>query len=147
MIVTSHNLALLWENFDLQLKLGAILPELPKRVSISTSISLSFLIETRYLNLLSKKQTTWVPWTGRHNFNTLRMRRISTTHLFYIKMMTNCRYAWRQMVFFLSKLPKEEIDFFFAWAVELCGEQESTYKERLFRPLRYLLSFYSLYFY
>ncbi len=42
------------------------------------------------------------------------------------------------MVFFLSKLPKDEVDSFFIWAYEYCDKQEASYKERLFEPLQYL---------
>jgi hypothetical protein len=48
-------------------------------------------------------------------------------------MLKNTAYAWRQMVFFLSLLPHEELESFFVWAREHLAQQPEEFHYR-FRP-------------
>ncbi len=48
-------------------------------------------------------------------------------------LVKNSAYAWRQMIFFLSLLPKEELQAFLDWADQHYGQQSPAFQSR-FRP-------------
>ncbi len=59
------------------------------------------------------------------------LRRLNTkTNDWHARLIAvkNCAYAWRQMVFFLSLLPKQEVDLFLASADELMQAQPDAFR-------------------
>ena len=55
-------------------------------------------------------------------------------------MLKNTAYAWRQMVFYLSSLPVEQIDAFLTWADEHLREQNDDFRQRFAPALRGLVA-------
>ena len=48
-------------------------------------------------------------------------------------MVKNTAYAWRQMVFFLSLIPKDKVSLFIGWAQEHLEQQQELFRNR-FQP-------------
>eukprot|EP00026_Physarum_polycephalum_P003155 Phypoly_transcript_03164.p1 GENE.Phypoly_transcript_03164~~Phypoly_transcript_03164.p1 ORF type:complete len:819 (+),score=172.04 Phypoly_transcript_03164:141-2459(+) len=107
MIVTTHNLALVFDRLNMKQKLQDVMPEFPSRI-------FNFIIrETNNL--------TGMDWQTR------------------LQHLKNAAYAFRQLVFFLSFLSKEEQESFFGWAFARCDKiQDEGYKGRLLLPLKSL---------
>lgn len=51
-----------------------------------------------------------------------------------LQMRKNTAYAWRQMLFFLSLLPHEEVERFYSWALEHLDSQQPGFQQR-FSPV------------
>jgi hypothetical protein len=50
-----------------------------------------------------------------------------------LQMVKNTAYAWRQMIFFLSLMPADDVEAFLGWAYEHLEKQQSDYQMR-FKP-------------
>jgi hypothetical protein len=53
-----------------------------------------------------------------------------------LRLVKKSAYAWRQMVFFLSFIPDDEVPLFLAWAGNHLAEQTLTIQEKLLPALR-----------
>jgi hypothetical protein len=53
-----------------------------------------------------------------------------------LQMLKNTAYAWRQLVFFLALVERNEVDAFLSWAGERLGRQTPAFRERFAPALR-----------
>lgn len=103
-ILTTQNLAVLFEALNLREGLGGQLPELARRCFL---------------------------WVCRRQQARLD-RKTGTRHASLI-MLKNTAYAWRQMIFFLALLPPAQVGEFLLWARVRLEEQPEAFRSR-FRP-------------
>jgi len=106
MIITTHNLALVFDKLDMKTKLTPILPQLARN-------TFNFILkETGNL--------THMEWKNR------------------LQCIKNAAYAWRQMIFYLSFMSEESGKEFFSRAFKRVQNLESSFQNRITRPLEYL---------
>lgn len=99
-IITTHNLAVLFDSLGMNDRLREELPPMAKKC---------------FTWICHRQQSTTRDWHAR---------------LIIIK---NTAYAWRQMLFFLSFMPSQEVESFISWADEYLRQQQSEFQTR-FRP-------------
>jgi hypothetical protein len=100
-ILTTHNLAVLFEALELQDLLLARLPEMAREC---------------FGWICAELQVDRGGWQAG------------------LRASKNSAYAWRQMVFYLSMLPEEEVTSFLAWAEEELAAQPADFRAH-FRPV------------
>jgi len=107
MVVTTHNLALVFEKLDMRERFQDLMPALARRI-------FNFIIRETD-NLVG------MDWQTR------------------LQHLKNASYAFRQMVFFLSFLSREEQASFFEWVFARVNKlKDEGYKSRLLLPVQTL---------
>jgi hypothetical protein len=99
---------------------------------ILTTQNLAVLVSRLGLN---EELSDHFPHLARHCLDWIcaRLQRNAPSWHSLLIMLKNTAYAWRQMVFFLSLLPKSEVDEFLSWADEYLTQQPVEFQGR-FRP-------------